>query len=122
GASVEDQPDTTLRLVHGHLGYGHVLTDGDRWRAISPEAINAPPAFEFAPLLWERVDELGTGPSLRYGIRRRLEVLCEGTDTSWEDARDWAILRLTARAAALGRAGDRAGVGVLLATLKAIDD
>jgi streptomycin 6-kinase len=51
------------------------------------------PAFEVAPALWNRVDELGTGSEIRWSLRRRLEIICERAGIDEGRARAWTIVR-----------------------------
>lgn len=94
--TAEDDCDATL--VHTDLHYENVLSDGTDWVAIDPKPMAGHPGFEIAPMLWNRADEMGTGSSFRYLLRRRMEVLCEESGTHWEAARDWSIVRETVNA------------------------
>ncbi len=118
-------PACDATLVHTDLHYENVLSDGTDWVAIDPKPMAGHPAFEIAPMLWNRADEMGTGASFRYLLRRRAEVLCEAGGIAWEAARDWTIVRETVNAmwaleddAADGR--DR--VSLAMSIIKAIDD
>jgi streptomycin 6-kinase len=51
------------------------------------------PAFEVAPALWNRADELGTGSQVRWSLRRRLEIICEHAGLDEGRARAWTIVR-----------------------------
>ena len=112
-------------LIHSDLHYENVLSDGTDWVAIDPKPMAGHPAFEIAPMLWNRVEEMGTGSSFRYLVRRRTEVLCDTAGITWEAARDWTIVREVVNAMWSIEAGGpeaRERVSRALALVKAVDD
>ncbi|WP_347354971.1 aminoglycoside phosphotransferase family protein, partial [Intrasporangium sp.] len=81
-------------LLHTDLHYANVL--GARrasWLAIDPKPMAGDPAFEVAPALWNRADELGTGSGIRWSLRRRLAIICERAGLDEDRARAWTIVR-----------------------------
>lgn len=84
-------------LLHTDLHGANVLggtRDGHpAWVAIDPKPAAGDRAVEVAPLLWNRADELGAGPDLRWSLRRRLEIVCEAAQIDQDRARAWAIVR-----------------------------
>jgi streptomycin 6-kinase len=87
-------PDVEASLLHTDLHYENVLR-GTRqpWLAIDPKPTAGDRAFEVAPALWNRTDELGTGSSVRWNLRRRLEVICDHAGIDEDRARAWTIVR-----------------------------
>lgn len=90
-------PGVDARLLHTDLHYTNVLrserAEGQDWLAIDPKPMAGDPAFEVAPALWNRFDELGTGSSIRWGLRRRLEVVCDAAGIDEDRAKAWTIVR-----------------------------
>lgn len=115
-------PACDATLVHTDLHYANVLSDGTDWVVIDPKPMAGHPAFEVAPMLWNRVEEMGTGPSFRYLLRRRVEVLCEAGGIAWEDARDWSIVREVVNASWAVADGDEARVSLAMTIVKALGD
>lgn len=115
-------PACDATLVHTDLHYANVLSDGTDWVAIDPKPMAGHPAVEMAPMLWNRAAELGTGPSLRWSVRRRLEVLCEVSGTPWELARDWSVVREVVNAAWAVADGDTDRVSLAMVLVKALGD
>lgn len=118
-------PDCDAALVHSDLHYENVLSDGTDWVAIDPKPMAGHPAFEVAPMLWNRTEEMGTGPGFRYLLRRRAEVLCETAGLEWDAVRDWSIVRETVNAmwaAQDGGEGAQHRVGLAVTIIKALGD
>lgn len=86
-------PDPARVVLHTDLHYANVLA-GERepWLAIDPKPFAGHPGFEFQPLLRNRADELGTGPALRWSVRRRLEIAAEAAGVDVGEARLWSLL------------------------------
>ncbi len=109
-------------LLHGDLHYGNVLSDGTDWVAIDPKPVNGHPAWEVAPLLYNRVEEMGTGASLRWSVRRRVEVVCEVAGLDEPLVRAVSALRETVNAVWATEDGDRERVSRAVALIKALGD
>jgi streptomycin 6-kinase len=110
---VERAP-TEDRLLHTDLHYTNVLAAyRSPWLAIDPKPLAGDPAFEVAPALYNRVDELGTGSQVRWSLRRRLEIICERAGLDEGRARAWTIVREADNAvdAAEGLTGTARGAG-----------
>ena len=89
-----DRPASEDRLLHTDLHYTNVLAAyRSPWLAIDPKPMAGDPAFEVAPALWNRADELGTGSEVRWSLRRRLEIICERAGLDEGRARAWTIVR-----------------------------
>jgi streptomycin 6-kinase len=94
-----DDPSVDATLLHTDLHFGNVLAaDREDWLAIDPKPLSGHPGWEIAPSLWNRVDEMGTGPALRWSVRQRVEILADRLGLDVDDARRWAVLRLTVEA------------------------
>jgi streptomycin 6-kinase len=86
-------PSSAGTVVHGNLHYANVLAaDREPWLAIAPKPINGDPAYELAPMLWNRWDELAG--HVRDGIRRRFYTLVEAAGLNEERARAWVVVRV----------------------------
>ena len=85
--------DPADRVLHGNLHYGTVLAAGrEPWLAVSPAPLNGDPAFELAPMLWHRWDELAD--AVRWGVQRRFYALVDATGFDEDRARAWVIVRV----------------------------
>ena len=90
-------PDS--HVLHGNLHYGKVLAgERSRWLAIAPRAVNGDPAYEIAPMLWHRWDELGTGRNVRFGVQRRFFALVDAAGFDEDRARAWVVVRVVREA------------------------
>lgn len=118
------RPAAEERLLHTDLHYANVLAAyRSPWLAIDPKPMAGDPAFEVAPALWNRVDELGTGSQIRWSLRRRLEIICERAGIDEGRARAWTIVREADNA--LGFAADPANrdrVSLAVMIIKAMND
>lgn len=108
-------------LLHTDLHYENVLrATRQPWLAIDPKPTAGDRAFEVAPALWNRADELGTGSSVRWNLRRRLEIVCEHADIDEERAKAWTIVREVDNATDPAEGPGRASLAV--AIIKAMND
>lgn len=103
-------------VVHGDLHYANVLADATgEWRAIDPKPMAGDPHYEPAPMLWNRMDELG-GPlavgSVRDGLRRRFHALVDAAGLDEARARDWVVVRMVLDAGWAVQDARRAGRGL----------
>jgi streptomycin 6-kinase len=118
------RPASEFRLLHTDLHYENVLAAHRApWLAIDPKPMSGDPAFEVAPALWNRADELGTGSQIRWSLRRRLEIICERADIDEGRARAWTIVREADNALELADvpcARDRISLAVMI--IKAMND
>ncbi len=90
-------PASTGVIVHGDLHYLNVLAaDREPWLVIDPKPMSGDPHFELAPMLWNRMDELGD--AVRTGVRRRFHTLVDAAGLDEARARDWVILRMVLNA------------------------
>ena len=127
------RPPAEDRLLHTDLHYANVLAAYRApWLAIDPKPMAGDPAFEIAPALWNRADELGAGSQIRWSLRRRLEIICERAGIDEGRARAWTIVReadnaldaaqsaQAAGGAARASAHDRVSLAVVI--IKAMND
>ena len=90
-------PASTGVIVHGDLHYLNVLAaDREPWLVIDPKPMSGDPHFELAPMLWNRMDELGD--AVRTGVRRRFHTLVDAAGLDEARARDWVIVRMVLNA------------------------
>lgn len=116
-------PDVDGTLLHTDLHFQNVLA-GERepWLAIDPKPLAGRPGFELPPVLWNRLDEHGTGASFRWSVRRRLQVVCEAAGIDEDEARAWVVVRETAEAMTAADEGDREALTLAISLAKAMDD
>ena len=94
-------------VIHGDLHYENVLRGERRpWLVIDPKGFAGDPAYELAPMLWNRWSELGE--DLGGGIRDRFYALVDASNLDERRCRDWVVLRAVinvswAHVAAAGR-------------------
>ena len=120
----DDRCDATL--VHTDLHYRNVLASlpgsgRPEWLSIDPHAMAGHPGFEIQPLLRNRTDELGTGSTFRYLVRRRLEICCEAAGVDEDEALAWTYVHTAMEAGWAAGDGDRDAVSFNVALLKALD-
>ena len=116
-------PASDATLVHGDLHYENVLA-GDRepWLAIDPQPLAGHPGWDLHAVLRNRRDELGTGATLRWSVRRRTDILCEAAGIDEEVARRWTIVRCAIEAVWALDDGNADEVSFSIALAKALDD
>lgn len=114
--------DAAARLLHGDLHFGNVLSDGTDWVAIDPKPVVGHPAWEVAPLLANRAAEMGTGASLRWSVRRRVEIACEVAGLDEDAVRPVAALREVVNAVWAVEDGDTDRVSLAVSLIKALGD
>lgn len=89
---------TDVALLHGDLHYSHVLAaerDGVvTWLAIDPSPLTGDPAYEVAPVLWNRWDEAAGSGDLRAALVDRLYALVDGAGLEEERVRAWVTVRM----------------------------
>lgn len=112
------------RLLHKDLHYTNVLAaQRTPWLAIDPKPMAGDVAFEVAPALWNRPHELGTGSSVRWSLRRRLDIICERAGIDEGRARAWTIVREADNALeAANHPSGRDRVSLAVAIIKAMND
>lgn len=106
-------------VLHGNLHYANVLAaDRDPWLAVSPAPLNGDPAFEIAPMLWHRWDDVAD--AVRWGVQRRFYALVDATGFDEDRARSWVIVRVVR--AAVDALHDPAALTRYVTLAKAVQD
>lgn len=92
-------PRTDGTLLHTDLHFENVLAaDREPWLAIDPKPLSGDPAYEVAPVLWNRWAEVTASGDVRGAIRRRGWAVVDAADLDPDRARDWAVVRLAVNA------------------------
>jgi len=116
-------PDVDATLLHADLHFENVLAaDREPWLAIDPKPVAGHPGFELAPVLHNRVEDLGTGSGFRWSIRHRLAVTAEAAGVDEEAARLWSIVHTGIEALWAAEDDDATALSLHIATLKALED
>ncbi|MFN8078269.1 MAG: aminoglycoside phosphotransferase family protein [Kineosporiaceae bacterium] len=116
-------PASTATLIHTDLHFENVLAGGrEPWLAIDPKPMAGHPGYEVHPVLLNRSQDHAEAGSLRRGVRRRFEIVCDTADLDRDQARAWTIVHATLGAFWAAREGDAPTVGLSIAILKALDD
>jgi streptomycin 6-kinase len=94
-----DAPTTDGTLVHTDLHYANVLASlrvgppDTTWLAIDPKPLSGDPAYEVAPLLWNRADELRGAGGVRDAILDRFFAVVDAAGLDEDRARAWVVVR-----------------------------
>ncbi len=84
--------DEPRAVIHGDLHYENVLRGERRpWLVIDPKGFAGDPAYELAPMLWNRWSELGDEAGA--GIRDRFYALVDASGLDERRCRDWVVVR-----------------------------
>lgn len=87
-------PETDDTLIHTDLHYANVLAaEREPWLVIDPKPMSGDPAYEVAPLLWNRWDEATASGNVRSAILGRLYAVVDVTGWDEDRVRDWVIVR-----------------------------
>jgi streptomycin 6-kinase len=89
-----DDPQTDAALIHSDLHFFNVLAaEREPWLVIDPKPLAGDPAYEVAPLLWNRWDEAMTAASPRQALLDRLFTVVDGAGLDEDRVRDWIVVR-----------------------------
>jgi streptomycin 6-kinase len=103
-------------VLHGNLHYDNVLAaDRQPWLAISPVPVNGDPAYEVAPLLWQRWNAVAD--DVRSKVQRRLFTVVDRTGFDEDRVRAWSVVRVVRQAV-----DDPVNLTRYVAVAKAIQD
>ncbi|MGL4174935.1 MAG: aminoglycoside phosphotransferase family protein [Dermatophilaceae bacterium] len=80
-------------LLHTDLHFENVLHGLQGWTAIDPKPVAGHPGFDVFPVLHNRVDELGTGATFRWSVRRRVFLVAGSAGIDEDEALAWTLLR-----------------------------
>lgn len=98
-------------LLHCDLHYTNVLAaEREPWLAIDPKPRRGDPAYEIAPLLWNRFEEITASAAPVEAARRRLRTACDHAGIDPERAAAWTIVREVQNAEWAAEASDDAEV------------
>jgi len=107
GRSMAVDAATDGVLVHGDLHFANVLAlpasadpavRGGSWLAIDPKPMSGDPAYEVAPLLWNRWAEIEAGGDVRAAVRRRFHAAIDAALLDEDRARGWVVVRVVLNA------------------------
>ncbi|MCW2812176.1 MAG: aminoglycoside resistance protein [Friedmanniella sp.] len=88
-------PATDAVLVHTDLHYANVLAaDREPWLVIDPKPLAGDPAYEVAPLLWNRWEEAVATHDLRGALLERLYAVVDTAGLDEDRVRDWVTVRM----------------------------
>ena len=89
-----DDPDTDAALIHSDLHFFNVLAaEREPWLVIDPKPLSGDPAYEVAPLLWNRWDEAMSAVSPRQALLDRLFTVVDVAGLDEDRVRDWIVVR-----------------------------
>jgi streptomycin 6-kinase len=92
-------PATDGTLLHTDLHYGNVLAAArEPWLVIDPKPVSGDPAYEVAPMLWNRWDEVIAGGDPRTAILDRMFTLVDGAGLDEDRVRAWVTVRMMVNA------------------------
>ena len=93
-ADFASDPETDLGLIHTDLHFANVLAaEREPWLAIDPKPLTGEPAYEVAPVLWNRWDEAVATGDIRAALLTRMFTLIDGADLDEDRVRAWVVVR-----------------------------
>ena len=93
-ADFADDPSTDAALIHSDLHYANVLAAArEPWLVIDPKPLAGDPAYEVAPLLWNRWDEVLSAESPREALLARMYAVVDAAGLDEERVRAWIVVR-----------------------------
>jgi streptomycin 6-kinase len=97
--SFADDPATDGTLLHTDLHYANVLAAArEPWLVIDPKPMSGDPAYEVAPMLWNRWDEVMASRDPRTAILDRMFTLVDGAGLDEDRVRAWVTVRMMVNA------------------------
>lgn len=96
--TLAEDPATDQALVHTDLHYANVL-GGRRepWLAVSPKPLSGDPAYEVAPLLWNRWPEAVATGNVRGAVLDRMFTAVDRAGLDEDRVRDWVTVRVVVK-------------------------
>ncbi len=89
-----DDPQTDAALIHSDLHFSNVLAaEREPWLVIDPKPLSGDPAYEVAPLLWNRWEEAMTTASPREALLDRLFAVVDLAELDEDRVRNWIVVR-----------------------------
>jgi streptomycin 6-kinase len=96
-ADFATDPGTDGTLIHADLHYANVLAahrdSAPTWLAIDPKPLSGDPAYEVAPMLWNRWAEAVASGDIRNALLDRLYALVDQAGLDEDRVRDWVTVR-----------------------------
>lgn len=87
-------PGTDAVIIHSDLHFANVLAaEREPWLVIDPKPLCGDPAYEVAPLLWNRWDEVSRADSPRQALLSRLYTVVDVAGLDEDRVRDWMVVR-----------------------------
>lgn len=87
-------PQTDSALIHTDLHFFNVLAaEREPWLVIDPKPLSGDPAYEVAPLLWNRWEEAMSADSPREALLDRLYTVVDVAGLDEDRVRDWVVVR-----------------------------
>jgi len=85
---------TDSALIHTDLHYFNVLAAArEPWLAIDPKPMAGDPAYEIAPLLWNRWTEAVATGDVRNAVRERMFTVVDAAGLDEDRVRGWVVVR-----------------------------
>lgn len=119
-------PETDRTLVHTDLHFANVLAAGrEPWLAIDPKPLAGDPAYEVAPVLWNRWSEAVATGDVRTAVLDRMFTVVDRAGLDEDRVRAWVTVRelvnvLWSVEGADGQGLDPEGVTVATTIVKAV--
>jgi streptomycin 6-kinase len=89
-----EDPQTDAALIHSDLHFFNVLAaEREPWLVIDPKPLAGDPAYEVAPLLWNRWQEAMAAVSPRRALLDRMFRVVDVAGLDEDRVRDWIIVR-----------------------------
>ncbi len=115
--------DESPLLLHTDAHFENVLhRPGHGWAAIDPKPLAGHPAYELQPLLRNRREDYGTGSAFRWGVRNRVELICDAMGVDEEVARAWTFVHTVIEVFWSAKDGDADWTSFHIAVAKALQD
>ncbi len=87
-------PQTDLGLIHTDLHFANVLAaEREPWLVIDPKPLTGEPAYEVAPVLWNRWDEAVATGDIRAAVLSRMFTLIDHGGLDEDRVRAWVVVR-----------------------------
>ena len=87
-------PATDSALIHTDLHYANVLAaEREPWLVIDPKPLAGDPAYEVAPLLWNRWAEAVATGNLRAAVLERMFTVMDVAELDEDRVRAWVVVR-----------------------------
>jgi streptomycin 6-kinase len=87
-------PATDTAIIHTDLHFFNVLAaTREPWLVIDPKPLTGDPAYEVAPLLWNRWAEAGATGNLRAAVLERMFTVVDAAGLDEDRVRCWVVVR-----------------------------